>query len=125
MASSDKKRPGRTRRPTADPASLPDPRPVTDYSVALSTVGTNARITITLGQPCAIRQPAWAFVNVSTGARSYAASVTVVDNTTFFFDFSGLLPAKVAFVEVPYQDTQVQNSSGGFVSPGARWFRAA
>ena len=119
------KRPRQTKRPPPEASGQPDPRPVTDYSVVLSTVGTNSRITVTLGQPCVVRQPNWAFVNVSTGARSYAASVSVVDTSTIVFDFSGLLPAKVAFIEVPYQDTQVQNSSGGFVAPGARWFRAA
>lgn len=121
----DPKRPRRSRRAMIDAASWPDPRPVTDYSVVLSTVGGNSRVTVTLGQPCAVGQPAWAFINVSTGARSYAASVTVVDSSTIVFDFAGLLPAKVAFVEVPYQDAQVRNPSGGFVAPGARWFRAA
>lgn len=121
----DPQRKRRTRRAKSDAESLPDPRAVTDYSVSLSTVGMNARVTVTLGQPCFIGQPNWAFVNVSTGARVYAASVTVVDNTTFLFDFAGLLPVKVGFIEVPYQDQQVRNASGGFVAPGARWFRAA
>lgn len=49
--------------------------------------------------------------------------MTVVSNTQFYFDYSGLLSSAVAFVEVPYQDTQVQNPMGGFVSPGGKWFR--
>jgi len=122
---SENKHTRRSRRVNEDAESLPDPRPVTEYTVVLSTVGINARLTVTLGQPCVVRQPAWAFVNVSTGARVYAATVTVVDNTTIVFDFAGLLPTKVAFIEVPYQDTQVRNSSGGFVAPGGRWFKAA
>lgn len=113
------------RRVTPDSTGTPDPRPVTDYSVSVSTVGMNSRVTVTLAQPCVVREPNWAFVNVSTGARVYAASVTVVDTSTIVFDFSGLLPVKVGFIEVPYQDTQVQNPFGGFVAPGARWFRAA
>ena len=64
-------------------------------------------------------------VNVSTRARTYAAAVTVVSPTVFFFDFFGLLPAKVEFVEVLYQDTQVQNYSRAFVTPDERWFRTA
>lgn len=121
----EQKKNKRPRRVTPDSSGTPDPRPVTDYSVVLSTVGMNSRVTVTLGQPCIVREPAWAFINVSTGARVYAAAVTAVDPSTIAFDFSGLLPAKVAFVEVPYQDQQVQNYAGGFVSPGARWFRAA
>ena len=66
-----------------------------------------------------------AFVNVSNRTRVYAASVTVVDPATIAFDFSGLLPVKVGFVEVPYQDTQVQNPLVGSVAPGGRLFRAA
>ena len=120
-----KKQNKKPRRVTPDTSGTPDPRPVTDYSVGVSTVGMNSRVTVTLAQPCVVREPNWAFVNVSTGARVYAASVTVVDTSTIVFDFSGPLPVKVGFIEVPYQDTQVQNPLGGFVAPGARWFRAA
>jgi len=66
---SENKHTRRSRRVNEDAESLPDPRPVTEYTVVLSTVGINARLTVTLGQPCVVRQPAWAFVNVSTGAR--------------------------------------------------------
>jgi len=121
----DLKRNKKPRRVTPNSTGTADPRPVTEYSVALSTVGMNSRVTVTLGSPCLVREPNWAFINVSTGARVYAASVTAVDPSTIVFDFSGLLPVKVGFIEVPYQDTQVQNFAGGFVSPGARWFRAA
>ena len=33
------------------------------------------------------------------------------------------LAAAVGFVDVPYQDMQVQNFQGGFVVPGGKWFR--
>ena len=33
--------------------------------------------------------------------------------------------ATVAFVEAPYQDSQVQNFQGGYVVPGGKWFRSA
>ena len=102
---------------------MPDPRPVTDYTVALTTVSGHSRLTVTLSQPCVIRQPAWALIDCVAGSRVYASSVTVVSNTQFYFDYSGFLAGSVAFVEVPYQDTQVQNSQGGFVRPGGLWFR--
>ena len=35
----------------------------------------------------------------------------------------GFLAGSVAFVEVPYQDMQVQNFHGGDVRPGGQWFR--
>lgn len=111
------------RRATPTSTGTPDPRPVTEYTAALTTVSTHSRLTITLAQPCIIRQPQWAFIDCSSGARVYASSVTVVSNTEFYFDFAGLLDGMVAFVEVPYQDRQVQNFLGGFVRPGGQWFR--
>jgi hypothetical protein len=51
------------------------------------------------------------------------AIVTVVSNTQFYMDYPGLLGTMVAFVQVPYQDMQVQNYQGGFVRPGGQWFR--
>src|SRR5947209_6881771 len=82
-------------------AGLPDPRPVTDYSVALSTVAGNTRVTITLGQPCVIRTPVWAFISATDGARSYAPTLRVLDNTSFFFEFAGALDATIGTIEVP------------------------
>ncbi|MEK6702934.1 MAG: hypothetical protein AABZ53_11765 [Planctomycetota bacterium] len=113
------------QRATPASAGLPDPRPLTDYTVALSSVGVppHARITITLSQPCIIRTPAWGFIDCTAGAKVFASSVTVVNNTTFYFDFPGPLAAAVGFVDVPYQDMQVQNFQGGFVVPGGKWFR--
>jgi hypothetical protein len=114
----------RTPRPPTPPESgLPDPRPVTDYSVSLTIVGPHSRLTVTLMQPCAIRSPRWALINCIDGSRLYPASVTVVNNTTFYFEYGGILESYYSFVEVPYQDTQVQNSQGGYVAPGAKWFR--
>jgi hypothetical protein len=117
--------PRSTRRkpPTPFARGLPDPRPVTDYTVALSVVAGKSRLTVTLAQPCVIRAPNWAVIDCSNGARVYAQSVTVASPTSFFFDYAGILSSAVAFVEVPYQDTQVQNAMGGFVAPGGRWFR--
>lgn len=115
------------RRKTAAPNpfanGLPDPRPVTDYTVALGVVAGKSRLTVTLLQPCAIRTPHWAVIDCTNGARVYPTSVTVVSPTQFYFDYAGLLSSAVAFVEVPYMDTQVQNSQGGFVRPGGLWFR--
>ncbi len=115
------------RRKATPPApfanGLPDPRPVTDYTVALGVVAGKSRLTVTLLQPCVIRTPHWAVIDCTTGTRVYPQSVTVVSTTQFYFDFAGLLSSAVAFVEVPYMDTQVQNAMGGFVAPGGRWFR--
>src|SRR5438046_218361 len=116
-------RAAKQRRQNPFENARPDPRPLTDYTLALSTVLGNTRVTVTLAQPCVIRQPLWAFIDCNTGSRLYAASMTVVDNTTFYFQFGGLLPTSVGVVEVPYQDMQVQNFQGGFVAPGGRWFR--
>lgn len=104
-------------------AGLPDPRPVTDYTVALSVVAGKSRLTVTLAQPCVIRAPRWAVIDCSNGARVYPASVTVVSNTVFYFEYLGVLSSAVALVEAPYQDAQVQNFQGGFALPGGKWFR--
>ena len=60
---------------------------------------------------------------VGCGTELVSFAVTVVSNTQFFMDFAGILNAMVAFVQVPFQDTQVQNLEGGFVRPGGQWFR--
>jgi hypothetical protein len=102
---------------------LPDPRPLTDYSATLSTVAGHSRLTIALSQPCVIRQPAWPLIDCTNNSLVAPTSVTVLDNRTFFFDYPGTLGSMVAFVQVPYQDMQVQNFQGGFVRPGGQWFR--
>ena len=48
-----------------------------------------------------------------------------MSTTQFTLDFAGVLLGSAAFVEAPYQDTQVQNFQGGFVVSGGKWFRAA
>ena len=103
----------------------PDPRPVTDYTATISTVSGHNRITIALSQPCVIRQPSWRFVSCLDGSLVAPSGVTIVDNKTFYFDFGGVLSGDICFVQVPYQDTQVQNYQGGFVRSGAQWFRMA
>ena len=108
----------RQRQASPSQSGQPDPRPVTDYSVAVTTALGNTIITITLDQPCVVRSPHWAFIDCADGTRVFAPAMVVVDNRTFAFQFSGLLAPSVAFVDVPYQDTQVQNSQGGFVRPG-------
>ncbi|MGE3109675.1 MAG: hypothetical protein AB7G11_08325 [Phycisphaerales bacterium] len=101
----------------------PDPRPLTGYAVALSSDLGVSHAAITLDQPCVIREPRWAFVSAIDGSRVYPASVSVIDNRHFVFHFAMMLPGGVAFVDVPYQDQQVQNFQGGFVRPGGQWFR--
>jgi hypothetical protein len=114
----------RSRRAVVSPleAGLADPRPVTDYTVEVSADEPNLVI-ITLGQPCIIRAPSWAFIDNNTGERIYAESMTILSNQSFFFEFAEPLPDSVGIIEVPYQDAQVQNFQGGFVRPGGQWFR--
>jgi hypothetical protein len=115
----------RTARPrSAAEAGLPDPRPVTDYTVAVTSPGGNTRLTVTLLNPCVIRSPQWRLVNCDTGAFIACPAPTVTSNTTFYYDFVGALNPAVGFIDVPYMDTQVQNFQGGFVRPGGQWFRA-
>lgn len=117
--------PRKPRRTPATPfaAGLPDPRPVTDYTVALSVVAGKSRLTVTLTQPCVVRSPRWAVIDCTNGGRVYPTSVTVVGPTSFHLDFAGLLSPAIGFVEAPYQDPEVQNAMGGFVVPGGKWFR--
>jgi hypothetical protein len=104
----------------------PDPRPITDYTAVYSEPGgTHSRVTVTLAQPCVIRNPKWQFVDASDGSVSTAQTITVASNTTIVFDFTGTIAKGVCFIQPPYQDMEVQNFQGGFVRPGAQWFRAA
>lgn len=112
------------RRRARDRAeNLPDPRPLTEYTVEVSEDTGNTRVIVRLDQPCVIRTPEWAFIDSVDGSRSYAPTLKVVDNQTFEFEFAGLLAASVGTIEAPYQDMQVQNFQGGFVRPGGQWFR--
>ena len=111
-------------RTTPASAGLPDPRPLTDYDVVYEEIAGSSRITITLLQPCIIREPRWTFIDCMTGEPMEAASVSAVGNTTIIFDFGDIISSDVILIDVPYQDMQVQNFQGGFVRPGGRWFRA-
>lgn len=102
---------------------LPDPRPLTDYTAVLSNVAGKDRLTITLGQPCVIRQPNWPVIDCTANTLVYPTSTVVLSNTQFYLEFGGVLDTMVAFVQVPYQDTAVQNYQGGFVRSGGQWFR--
>jgi hypothetical protein len=113
----------RHRRATPSTAGLPDPRPVTGYSVQADDTVEGTIVTVTLDQPCVIRAPMWALVECQSGARLEPTSVSVSGNTTFTLGFEGIVDRLFNFIEVPYQDMNVQNFQGGFVAPGARWFR--
>jgi hypothetical protein len=117
-----RQRTARTR--SAAEAGLPDPRPVTGYTVALTSVGANSRLTVTLAQPCVVRSPRWRLVNCITGTLTECPAPTVLSNTSFRYDFVGTLSPEIGFIDVPYMDTEVQNFQGGFVRPGGQWFRA-
>ncbi len=111
------------KRVTPVKTGTADPRPITEYTAVHSTVAGHSRLTITLSQPCIIRQPAWPLIDCTAGGLVNPLGMTVVSNTQFYFDYGGVLGSMVAFVQVPYQDMQVQNFQGGFVRPGGQWFR--
>jgi len=113
----------RRPKPSAGRNNLPDPRPLTEYTAEHSVVSGHSRITVTLSEPCVIRDPKWSFIDADDGSEIIADSVTVGSNRVILFDFTGLIPDTVCFVSAPYQDMQVQNFQGGFVRPGGQWFR--
>ena len=114
-------RPPVSRRPCE--TGQPDPRPLTEYTATATLVSGKTRITIVLDQPCVIRNPSWPVIDSASGARTYAVTMAVVDNRTFYLQFATELATTIGFIEVPYQDMQVQNFQGGFVRPGGQWFR--
>ena len=116
-------RTGKRPRTTPVSAGLPDPRPLTDYDATYDEVAGNSWITVTLRQPCVIRNPQWTFIDCATGNSILPTVVKPFGNDTIEFGFDGIIPGTVGFVDVPYQDMQVQNFQGGFVRPGAKWFR--
>lgn len=104
----------------------PDPRPLTDYTAVYSEPGgAHSRVTVTLSQPCIIRNPQWEFVSVVNGSFIKAVAITVTSNTIIIFDFGDLIDTSIGFIRAPYQDMEVQNFQGGFVRPGGQWFRKA
>lgn len=117
-------RSGKRSKLSPTEAGLPDPRPVTDYSVEYRVVAGKSEIEITLAQPCIIRRPNWRFISCDDGGSLEASAVVVKTNTAIVFGFDGIIDTSVAFVDVPYQDMEVQNFQGGFVRPGGQWFRA-
>lgn len=104
-------------------AGLPDPRPLTDYTATIEDMGTHWLLTISLNQPCIIRQPKWWLVDYRDGSTYGGSNLRVESNSKFTLDFPPDLPTTFSFVEAPYQDMEVQNFLGGFVRPGAKWFR--
>jgi hypothetical protein len=106
-------------------AGLPDPRPLTDYTAVYSEKAGASHITITLDAPCIIRGPKWVALDSATGLSVTPVNISILDNRTIDLVFGSIIAASVNFVVVPYQDMLVQNFFGGFVVPGAKWFRAA
>ncbi|HVU65019.1 MAG TPA: hypothetical protein VHC70_13645 [Phycisphaerales bacterium] len=111
-------------RITPASAGLPDPRPLTGYTAEYQELDGHSRVNITLDSPCIIREPAWVLIDVADGSALPPDAMKALSPTEFFLDFVKIIPGTVCLVQVPYQDMQVQNYFGGFVSPGAKWFRA-
>src|SRR5205809_102658 len=105
----------KSRQPSSNPfaSGLPDPRPVTDYTVSLSVFGGHSRLTVTLSQPCVVKLPMWPLIDCTDGSLVTPTACTPVSNTVFLLDYAGIIGAAVALVQVPFQDTQVQNFQGG------------
>lgn len=113
----------RQRRLPPSETGRPDPRPLTEYTAVLSNVAGKDRLTITLNQPCVIRRPNWPVIDCTDNSLVYPTSTVVLSNTQFYLEFGGVLDTMAAFVQVPWQDTAVQNYQGGFVRSGGQWFR--
>lgn len=110
-------------RITPASAGLPDPRPVTDYFVDYAESGGRSIITVALDAPCIIRDPMWSAINIDDGSSVGPVLGKAVSPTAIQFIFDSILDGRVCFLDVPLQDMQVQNHHGGFVRPGAKWFR--
>jgi hypothetical protein len=110
-------------------AGLPDPRPVTDYTVSVENTGSRTLLIVALDQPCVIGAPVWSVVSADTGDAVPVFGQAQPDaegrSTIIVFDNGAVLDQAFNTLVVPYQDTQVRNFAGGFVAPGGRWFRPA
>ena len=113
-------------RPSASPfaTGLPDPRPLTGYTASYREEAGVGYIDITLDGPCIIRGPAWLAQDCLTGETITPEKVGILGPDRFYLQFVATLAPSVNLVVVPYQDMEVQNFHGGFVTPGAKWFRA-
>lgn len=117
-------RTGKRTKTNPSTSGLPDPRPITGYTAEYHEPDGHSRIYITLDAPCIIRSPAWMVIDVVDGSALAPDAIKATGPTEFYLDFEDIIPLTVCLVDVPYQDMEVQNFQGGFVSPGARWFRS-
>src|SRR5437773_827230 len=87
------------------------PQPTTPIGM-VSAVKAGSVLTITFNQPVALKGvPAYTV----TGAAVTALSAVMASPTVLTLTFSGAVTA-ATFVNVPYEEPAVRNSSGGFVS---------
>lgn len=122
--------PSRTNKRTPrDPlaAGLPDPRPVTEYDVTYEEVDGRSRLVVVLDSVCVVADGPleWGVVDCVTGGVKRLAGRADPDRqtTVLVFEYESILEKTFNFVLVPHQDPAVRNAAGGFVRPGARWFR--
>ena len=119
-------RTGKRARTTPVSAGLPDPRALTDYELAFEEKEGVSKLTVNLLAPCIIRveQLGWTLINCADGGHVTPDAYNAPNNVTIELIFYSEFVETIAFLDVPYQDMAVQNFQGGFVRPGARWFRS-
>lgn len=110
-------------RTTPGTAGLPDPRPVTGFTAEYGEEEGRSMVLVTLDAPCIVRNPMWSVIDVADGSSIGPVLGKLRTDSQIVFRFDDLLPPTACFIDVPYQDMQVQNYFGGFVRPGATWFR--
>src|SRR5262245_44725507 len=87
------------------------PQPTTPINMVTATKAGSV-ITITFNQPVALKgTPQYSL----TGASVTAISAAMPSPTVVAITFSGAVTA-ATFVNVPYEESSVRNSSGGFVA---------
>jgi hypothetical protein len=108
-------------------SGLPDPRPLTGYSVEYAEPDGRSVLYVTLEQPCLIGEPTWTVIDSSTGETKTLPGKAEGDGTSstvIVFTHDSILDKTFNFIAAPYQDPEVRNFGGGFVSPAPVWFRS-
>jgi hypothetical protein len=123
--------PGPARRAKRGPknplaANLPDPRAGVDYQVEVGEYEGKTALYVYLDQPCVIRAPVWRVINALSGEVRDVAGASIGGDhaaTVALFVADGVLDRAYNLLEAPPQDPEIQSYRGGFVRPGATWFR--
>jgi len=106
------------KRITPATTGTPDPRPLTDFTVAVSTVSGHTRVTRHAAPGRASSgTPRGAFVACDTGAKSFAASVTVGQQHLVLLRLCGHAQHRRQLHRAPQPGHAGAELLGGFVRP--------